>query len=119
MEYVIRNFDETLGQITVEYENKWVYSIDLPIENGAFPIGEKLEEVIQGMAPIWLAERQNSLSKIPENTERIRELVQPFQNSNKTTIQTNLDLTLKESAMESDIAFIAEIVNEVLASKGL
>lgn len=78
MDYIIRNFDATNGQITVEYAGKWTYAIDLPIENNAFPVGEKLEEVIQNMAPVWLVARQNLLAATPTNADVIQALVQPI-----------------------------------------
>jgi hypothetical protein len=77
MQYIIRSFDRNLGQITVEYAGKWTYAIDLPIENGAFPVGDRLEEVIQNVAPNWLAEREVALATMPSNAEVIQALVQP------------------------------------------
>ena len=77
MEYVIRAFNKELGQIVVEYAGQWTFALDLPIENGAFPIGEQLEEVIQGMSPTWLAERKAALATQPANAEIIESLVQP------------------------------------------
>lgn len=101
MEYIIRNFDQTNGQITVEYAGKWTYAIDLPVENGAFPIGEKLEEIIQGMAPNWLLERQTSLAITPQNTDVIQALVQPIPEPVIVkTIEEN-----KNAAMWADLAF--------------
>lgn len=78
MDYIIRSFNKENGQITVEYAGKWTYAIDLPVENNAFPIGERLEEIIQSMAPVWLVERQALLSANPQNAEIIEALVQPL-----------------------------------------
>jgi hypothetical protein len=78
MDYIIRNFDKENGQITVEYAGKWTYAIDLPVEDNAFPVGEKLEEVIQNMAPVWLLERQTALASQPQNADVIEALVQPY-----------------------------------------
>jgi len=116
MQYIIRSFDTEHGQITVEYEGKWVYAVDLPVENGAFPVGERLEEVIQGMAPTWLSERQASLASTPENTEAIQALVQPFPPQDA---MPSFSDSLSETANNADIEFITQVVNEVLASKGL
>jgi hypothetical protein len=118
MQYIIRAFNESNGQITVEYDGKWTYAIDLPIEDGAFPVGEKLEEIIQGMAPTWLVERQQKLATTPLNSDVIRALVQPLP---VVTDHPTLPpmAPLNEAAMESDIAFIEEVVNGVLAAKGL
>jgi hypothetical protein len=114
MQYIIRDFIEATGQISVEYDGKWTYAIDLPIENGAYPVGERLEEIIQGMAPNWLAERETALASAPANADTIRALVQPLPAVEKTSLPT-----LSETAFESDIEFIKDVVNEVLTAKGL
>ena len=116
MKYVIRNFNATNGQMTVEYDDKWIYSIDLPIEDGAFPVGERLEEIIQGAAPTWLAERQNKLATTPANASAIQALVQPF--PAKTVTDPFRD-TLSDTANNADVEFIKEIINEVLLAKGI
>lgn len=114
MQYIIRSFNETTGQIVVEYDGQWTYAIDLPIEDGAFPIGERLEEIIQGMAPVWLAERLTSLAATPMNADVVSALVQPL-----PAVEEIVAPTLSETALESDVAFIKEVVTEVLAAKGL
>jgi hypothetical protein len=78
MQYIIRHFNQEMGQLTVEYAGEWVYAVDLPIENNAFPVGEKLEEVIQNMAPVWQQERKTLLSQAPLNADIIQALVQPY-----------------------------------------
>ena len=116
MQYIIRSFNVEHGQITVEYDGKWVYAIDLPIEDGAFPVGERLEEVIQGMAPTWLAERQSSLASTPANTDAIQALVQPLP---APVISNPIRATLSDTANNADVEFIKEVINEVLLAKGL
>lgn len=118
MQYIIRSFDAQSGQITVEYDGKWTYAIDLPIEDNQFPTGEKLESIISGMYPAWLVERQTQLAANPANAEIIQALVQPFPQQAEQEAPSFMT-PLNESAMESDVAFISEIVNEVLAAKGL
>lgn len=120
MQYVIRSFDTERGQITVEYEGQWTYAIDLPVEDGAFPVGEKLEALIQSMAPVWLLERQQALAASPANTDQIQALVQPYPDppAPQYTTTPEGELVL-EAQMQSDIEFISEIVNDVLAAKGL
>lgn len=78
MNYIIREFNKESGQLVVEYEGKWTYAIDLPVEDNAFPVGEKLENIIQGMAPVWLAERESSLNAEVSNIAAIEALVQPI-----------------------------------------
>lgn len=119
MNYIIRQFDKQSGQITVEYDGKWTFAIDLPIEDGAFPVGERLEEVIQGIAPTWLAERQQLLATTPLNADVIEGLVQPLPEvvSDIPAIQNQSGI--QQEQLDSDIAFITEIINDILASKGL
>lgn len=119
MQYIIRSFDQQNGQITVEYDGKWVYAIDLPIENGAFPVGERLEQVIQAMAPVWLVERSNALAANPANADVISALVQPFPVTETENPVIQNQLESQEQQIESDTAFITQIINDVLASKGL
>jgi hypothetical protein len=115
MQYIIRNFNESKGQLTVEYANKWTYAVDLPVENGAFPIGERLEEIIQSMAPVWQVERETMLAVTPANADTIRALVQPL----PVQEPSEVPVSFRETALESDIAFIKEIVSEMLVDKGI
>jgi hypothetical protein len=119
MDYIIRNFDVERGQITVEYGGKWTYAVDLPIEDGAFPVGEKLEQIIQSMAPTWAVERENVLAQTPSNVEAIQALVQPYpvQPVDESALQSQA--ARAEEQLESDTTFITQIVNDILAAKGL
>ena len=119
MDYIIRSFDEKNGQITVEYAGKWTYAIDLTVENGAFPIGEKLEEVIQGMAPTWLVERQQSLETTPLNSDVIRALVQPLPEVTIEVGGIQDQRNSQQEQLESDTAFLTQLITDILASKGL
>lgn len=114
MQYIIRNFDVKSGQITVEYGGKWTFGVDLPVENGSFPVGDRLEEIIQSMAPNWLAEREASLASTPANADVIQALVQPL-----PAVERIVAPTLSETALESDVEFIKDVINEVLTAKGL
>jgi len=119
MQYIIRAFDVNNGQITVEYDGKWTYAVDLPVENGAFPIGERLEEIIQGVAPVWLAERQNSLVSTPANADAIQALVQEYPIPEAPPELIQQQGQDQQAQLESDTNFITQIVNDILASKGL
>lgn len=126
MDYIIRNFNQETGQLNVEYGGKWVYAVDLPIENGEFPTGDKLEEIIQSVAPVWLVEREAALSSTTTTNASaaiIAALVQPY--PEPEVVDTPVAAEFQPASvgnsntMESDIAFIKEVVNEVLAAKGL
>jgi len=109
MEYIIRNFDRTNGQITVEYAGKWTYAIDLPVKDNAFPIGEELELIIQSMAPTWLLEREQSLSVEVVNTNAIQALVQPL--PEPVTVETEES---KNAAMWVDLIFEQNVAKSLV-----
>jgi len=109
MEYVIRKFYPEQGQIVVEYAGQWTYAIDLAVEDGKFPTGEKLEAAIQSMALVWLVERKAALATV-SNPEEIEALVQPLPPPPPPPSAV---------VSESDVAFITQIVNDVLVDKGL
>ena len=75
MEYKIIAFDETIGQITVEYGEGIVFALDLPIENGAYPVGEALDALIKQFLPTWVVERKQSIASGIRNIDGIKSLV--------------------------------------------
>lgn len=75
MEYKIIAFDETIGQITVEYGEGIVFALDLPIENGAYPVGEALDALIKQFLPTWVVERKQSIASGVRNIDGIKSLV--------------------------------------------
>lgn len=77
MSYVIRSFDESFGQITVEY-NGVNFSIDLPIdENNNYPTGDKLTEIIDNAAPKWHTARKEKIAAGVNNSDVIKAMVVP------------------------------------------
>lgn len=77
MSYVIRSFDESFGQITVEY-NGVNFSIDLPIdENNNYPTGDKLAEIIDSAAPKWHTARKEKIAAGVNNSDVIKAMVVP------------------------------------------
>jgi hypothetical protein len=83
LNYKIRRFDINFGQISVEYSSedglyKQEYAIDLPIkEDNTYPIGAELEEIINGMSPIWHYGRTQKISAGVSNAAAIQNLVEP------------------------------------------
>jgi hypothetical protein len=83
LNYKIRKFDVNFGQISVEYFSedglyKQEYAIDLPIKSdNTYPIGNELEEIINGMAPIWHYERIQKVLAGVSNSDSIQSLVEP------------------------------------------
>ena len=75
MEYKIIAFDETIGQITVEHGEGIVFALDLPIENGAYPVGDELDVLIKQFLPTWVVERKQSIASGIRNIDGIKSLV--------------------------------------------
>lgn len=84
LDYIIRSFDETFGQIIVEvtcarHNNTQRFAIDLPIsDNNMYPVGEELDTMIRSRIPTWHFERLDRLSAGVANADAIRSLVVPY-----------------------------------------
>lgn len=77
MEYQIISFDESVGQIVVEYNEGMTFALDLPIEDGAYPEGEALDVLIKQFLPVWVVERKNAIASGVSNAESIKAVVVP------------------------------------------
>jgi hypothetical protein len=79
MDYKIIRAHEEIGQIEVAYLNGsdvvGIYAIDVPVENGAFIVGQQLEDLIQLQAPVWLTQRQSNVAAA-SNFHQIQSLVE-------------------------------------------
>jgi len=76
MTYKIISFNETTGSIQFEIPNYAPFMVDLPIEDGKFIEGEKLDQYIRNFIPTWHIERTNLLKNGIENADSIRRLVE-------------------------------------------
>lgn len=77
MEYQIIAFDESVGQIVVEYNEGMTFALDLPIEDGAYPEGEALDVLIKQFLPVWVVERKKAIASGVSNAESIKAVVVP------------------------------------------
>jgi hypothetical protein len=78
MNYVIRKFDESFGQLVIEYGDV-TFAYDIPIdENNNYLVGEELDQQIKGLLPVWHIERKNKIEAGVGNADAIRALVQPY-----------------------------------------
>ena len=68
MQYKILSFDESLGQVVVEYSDAAGpvarYAMDLPIVNGQFISGQELDDELNRRAPTYIAERRDQLAVV-------------------------------------------------------
>ena len=81
MDYKITAVDTAIGQITVMFVDSTggelaKYAVDVPIENGSFITGDRLEAEIQQRAPVWLLERTAAISTV-SNIAHLASLVDP------------------------------------------
>lgn len=77
MNYIIRDFDESFGQLIIEYGDT-TFAFDIPIdENNNYIIGDALDEQIKLFLPVWHVERKNKILNGVGNVNIIRSLVQP------------------------------------------
>lgn len=81
VKYKVVEFLEEQGQILVIYENlNYPVSIDLyPKEDGLYPVGEELDQIIRNMAPITLINRQIAISNGVANASEIQQMVIPVE----------------------------------------
>lgn len=76
--YIIREFNESFGQIVVEYRDQKI-AIDLPIkDDNTYPVGEELDATIRSMLPIWHYERIDRIASGVSNKAEIAALVVPY-----------------------------------------
>lgn len=115
MEYVIRQFDESFGQLIIEYGDV-TFAYDLPIdENNSYPVGEELDRQIKLVLPTWHEERKQKIAAGVSNAEAIRSLVQP-----KPIVEpTQEELIVQEATQNSSVLrdFIVSIIDERLAAQ--
>ena len=78
MQYKINSFNESTGQIVVEYsdngEHVATFAMDLPIVNGQFLSGQDLADELNRRAPTYIAERKVQLTSV-SNAADIASLV--------------------------------------------
>ena len=113
-EYKILSFHKEQAQIVVEYNNEFIFSIDLPIDkDGNIPINEALDKHIKAYLPVWALERKEKIKKglKQEQIQYIESILQPKQPNNQNTILEN----------EEDVQrkYITSIVTEILEETGL
>lgn len=91
MNYIIRNFDESFGQLTIEFDDM-TFAYDVPIdENNNYIVGEALDEQIKGLLPVWHIERKNKIAAGVGNVDVLKAMVQPYPEP-QVNLQTNLEV---------------------------
>jgi hypothetical protein len=114
MEYIIRSFDESFGQLTIEYGDV-TFAYDVPIdENNNYLVGEALDKEIKLVLPSWHNERKEKIAAGVGNADVIRALVVP----KPVVEQTTEELIVQEATQSSSVLrdFIISVVEEKLSS---
>lgn len=77
-DYKITSFNTTLGRITIQFDCvDYPFDLDLHLdENGYYPEGEKLDNLIRTVCPLWEAHRTGKIAEGIPNTDSILSLVQ-------------------------------------------
>lgn len=82
--HIIRNFDEKIGQITVEvtcaeHGESVLFAVDLPVkEDNTYPVGDELNALIDSMTPTWHFERMDKTTAGVSNVDVLKGLVVPY-----------------------------------------
>lgn len=84
LNYIIRAFDEKVGQILVEvtcveHNDVQTFAVDLPIkDDNTYPVGNELDALIRSMVPTWHFDRMEKTSVGIRNVDAIKALVVPY-----------------------------------------
>lgn len=114
MNYIIRKFDESFGQLVIEYADT-TFAYDVPIdENNNYLIGEALDEQIKLFLPVWHNERKDKIAAGVGNADVLRALVQPYPETSPSPEELIIQEATQNSSALRD--FIIEVVNERLSA---
>lgn len=114
MQYIIRRFDESFGQLTIEYGDV-TFAYDIPIdENNNYLTGEALDHEIKLVLPSWHNERKDKIAAGVGNADVIRALVQPYPEVPKTAEELIVEEATQNSSVLKD--FIISVIEEKLAA---
>jgi len=115
--YKVTNFDETTGQLIVEFAQGMApLSVDVPIKNGLYITGEELNTYVQGFIPTWHLERQAQINQGVANAGDLKALVDQTADVEVPSVLTEEQKANLE--MWSDLAF-EQNVAKVLVKFGV
>jgi hypothetical protein len=119
MNYTIIGFNKEAGQIVVRFDpNMSPLAIEIPIEDGKYMAGEALNTYIKGFIPTWHLDRLAAIKAGVSNEAEIEALVVPEPVVEQPASMHFIEQSA-QSSLQSDIAFINELINNALAEKGL
>lgn len=110
MTYKIISFNEITGSIQFEIPDYAPFNVDLPIEDGKFIEGEKLDQYIKNFIPAWHIERTNLLKNGIENVENIRRLVETPSPISRSIEEFSTDARIQRDLllMQSDWVMLSD-----------
>lgn len=74
--YKVLSFDEAVGQITVSVDGFNPMAIDLPLIDGAYPVGTELDTYVMGFFPSYVLDRKAQIAQGVANAAEIAALVE-------------------------------------------
>jgi len=96
--YKILNFDETSGQLIIEFaQGAAPLTIDVPIKDNLYITGEELDTYIQGFIPTWHIERQAQINRGIANISELKALIEQTASTELPTTLTLEQQQLKEN----------------------
>lgn len=75
MKYEIKAFNRSTGQLVIEFDNGNVITIDIPIENSLYIVGEQLDSYIRSFIPTLTNTRTELISKGIANSDYFDQLL--------------------------------------------
>lgn len=120
MSYTIKQFNESSGQLTIQFDGLVSsFSVDVPItQDGLYITGEELDTYIKGFAPTDFINRNKQIAAGVPNASDIAALVQPTD-----TTQTAEELAAQEAtvaaAEATKAAEIEKYVKAALIKNGI
>lgn len=85
--YKVLSFDEAVGQITVSVDGFNPMAIDLPLIDGAYPVGTELDTYVMGFFPSYVLDRKAQIAQGVANAAEIAALVEVFDSSEPPTVE--------------------------------
>lgn len=114
--YKIISFNETTGQLTIEYAvGMSPIAVDVPIVNGLYITGAELDSYIQGFIPFEYLDRQSKLNAGIANANEIKVLVQnPTPVELPSVLTPEQEQAIANQAMWEKVAFEKKVADALV-----
>lgn len=100
MKYSITHYSRDTGQIVVKFEDGTTISIDIPIENSLYIVGDQLDSYIRSFIPTLSNSRSNAIANGIKNSDYFDQLLnkteQDYYNERCGDIRSYRDMLLRK-----------------------